>query len=97
MLLSTAVIKIYDANNITHECRCLLDNGSTNNLITKELCDKLKLKLRPPEKWKPFVANRVSEIQTVEFNYEWRHVLSGDNPADLFSRGVLRRQLATSN
>ncbi|XP_043263018.1 uncharacterized protein LOC122403528 [Colletes gigas] len=40
-----------------------------------------------PNRWKTFVANRVSEIQTLSTG-PWNHVLSGDNPADLLSRGV---------
>ena len=41
-----------------------------------------------PNKWKTFVANRVSEIQTMTDISAWRHVSSSDNPADLPSRGV---------
>ncbi|XP_070518846.1 uncharacterized protein [Cardiocondyla obscurior] len=40
-----------------------------------------------PSKWKQFIANRVSEIQTLLPDTEWRHVLSESNPADLLSRG----------
>ncbi|XP_043259317.1 uncharacterized protein LOC122401315 [Colletes gigas] len=40
-----------------------------------------------PNRWKTFVANRVSEIQTLSTG-PWNHVLSGGNPADLLSRGV---------
>ncbi|XP_029054961.2 uncharacterized protein LOC114882244 [Osmia bicornis bicornis] len=47
-----------------------------------------------PHKWKTFVANRVSEIQTLTESGLWRHVSSGDNPADLISRGVKPTALA---
>lgn len=40
-------------------------------------------------RWKTFVANRVSEIQTLTNTNDWNHVKSGENPADLLSRGTL--------
>ncbi|XP_017791904.1 PREDICTED: uncharacterized protein LOC108573925 [Habropoda laboriosa] len=42
----------------------------------------------PPNRWQTFVANRVSEIQTLCKDHQWRHVPSGDNPADILSRGT---------
>jgi len=39
-------------------------------------------------KWKTFVANRVSQIQELTTGREWRHVASTNNPADLISRGT---------
>ena len=36
-------------------------------------------------KWKTFVANRVSQIQELTAGCEWRHVASANNPADLIS------------
>ncbi|KAF2879393.1 hypothetical protein ILUMI_26788 [Ignelater luminosus] len=42
-LLSTAVVEVLDINGDVHMCRILLDNESQSNLITKSLCDKLKL------------------------------------------------------
>lgn len=41
-----------------------------------------------PNKWKPFVANRVVEITSNVNCKQWHHVLSGDNPADIASRGM---------
>lgn len=43
---------------------------------------------KAPKTLKPFVSNRVAEIQTLTLTAEWRHVTSADNPADLLSRGV---------
>ncbi|UYV84337.1 hypothetical protein LAZ67_X001888 [Cordylochernes scorpioides] len=43
-----------------------------------------------------FVGNRVSEIQTSRQIQEWRHVPSGENPADLASRGVLGSMIGSS-
>nr|CAI5820348.1 unnamed protein product [Callosobruchus analis] len=42
----------------------------------------------PPNLLKPFVDNRVAEIQKITQSFEWRHVPTHDNPADLLSRGV---------
>ncbi|XP_078051418.1 uncharacterized protein LOC144477563, partial [Augochlora pura] len=49
-----------------------------------------------PSRWKTFVANRVSEIQTVTNTGEWFHVISADNPADLLSRGTSSTSLSTN-
>ncbi|XP_059091770.1 uncharacterized protein LOC131887232 [Tigriopus californicus] len=39
--------------------------------------------------FKPFVAHRVGEIQTITSVEDWRHVPGKENPADLASRGVI--------
>lgn len=41
-----------------------------------------------PSRWKPYVANRVSEIQTKMPEIKWHHVPTRDNPADCASRGI---------
>ncbi|XP_026462792.1 uncharacterized protein LOC113365449 [Ctenocephalides felis] len=51
----------------------------------------------PSRKWKTFVANRVSEIQTNTDPNNWYHVRSEDNPADLISRGMLPEVLINSD
>ncbi|GFV96029.1 integrase catalytic domain-containing protein [Trichonephila clavipes] len=43
--------------------------------------------------WQPFVANRVSKIQTTIPSVEWCHVSGIENPADLGTRGLLPFQL----
>ena len=46
------------------------------------------------KKLKPFVHNRVSEIQSVSTS--WRYCPSSDNPADLLTRGITFQQLHSS-
>lgn len=38
--------------------------------------------------FKPFVANRVGQIQTVTEPAQWRHVPTDQNPADVITRGL---------
>ncbi|GBN61752.1 hypothetical protein AVEN_228269-1, partial [Araneus ventricosus] len=40
-----------------------------------------------PHKLKTFVSNRVTEIQTLTEDCNWKHICSKKNPADLISRG----------
>ncbi|CAH2108864.1 unnamed protein product [Euphydryas editha] len=42
----------------------------------------------PVHRLKPFVRNRVNEINEITAGYDWSYVASLDNPADLVSRGV---------
>lgn len=48
-------------------------------------------------RWKPFVANRVTEIIEILPALCWRHVRSSDNPADLISRGATPAQLRNNS
>lgn len=50
----------------------------------------------PPHTLKPFVANRVSEVQQLTNSFEWRHVPTLDNPADIVSRGLMPKHLISS-
>ncbi|XP_055605061.1 uncharacterized protein LOC129753286 [Uranotaenia lowii] len=42
----------------------------------------------PPNRWKTFVANRVSKIQNSTDVDLWMHVRGESNPADVLSRGI---------
>ncbi|XP_071581646.1 uncharacterized protein [Temnothorax nylanderi] len=46
-----------------------------------------------PGRWKPFVANRVSEIHSTLPLATWRHVPTQLNPADCASRGISADEL----
>ncbi|XP_068757963.1 uncharacterized protein [Montipora capricornis] len=47
-------------------------------------------------RFKPFVANRVAEIQSSSSSNQWRHVPTENNPADLATRGVTASGLVCS-
>ncbi|XP_050043628.1 uncharacterized protein [Dermacentor andersoni] len=47
-------------------------------------------------RWKPFVANRVSELQALTDPRDWRHCPGSDNPADLITCGILPSALRES-
>ena len=47
-------------------------------------------------RFKPFVANRVAEIQSLSSSNQWRYVSTENNPADLATRGVTASGLACS-
>ncbi|GBM61493.1 hypothetical protein AVEN_163883-1 [Araneus ventricosus] len=42
----------------------------------------------PPHQLKTFVGNRVSKIQSLTEQHQWRHISSTENPADIISRGA---------
>ncbi|KRZ75006.1 hypothetical protein T10_6967 [Trichinella papuae] len=47
------------------------------------------------DRWKPFVANRVREIQELSSPDSWRHCPTEENPADLLSRGCSLHRLSS--
>ncbi|CAK1582087.1 unnamed protein product [Parnassius mnemosyne] len=49
-----------------------------------------------PNKWKTFVANRVSTILECLEPYQWSHIQSKQNPADCASRGLRPPELLQS-
>lgn len=50
----------------------------------------------PPNLLKTFVGNRVSQIQQLTEHFQWQHVPSQYNPADLVSRGLDVKTLTAS-
>lgn len=49
-----------------------------------------------PKQWNVFVENRVAEIRKLSRLEEWEHVRTGDNPADIVSRGCSPKRLLES-
>ncbi|KAL0860640.1 hypothetical protein ABMA27_009990 [Loxostege sticticalis] len=62
VLLSTALIKLYDADNRQHIARAVLDSGSTSCLMTETLCKKLNLPAHNVEKSLLGINNSLSNI-----------------------------------
>ncbi|KAF8788234.1 hypothetical protein HNY73_009764 [Argiope bruennichi] len=50
-----------------------------------------------PSRFKPFVKNRIQEIQRFSDPKEWRHCPGKDNPADLIPRGMSAAKLRDSD
>lgn len=48
-------------------------------------------------RWSVFVSNRVSQIQHLTEKYQWNHVDSRNNPADLLSRGSTVQKIQESS
>ncbi|XP_064488518.1 uncharacterized protein LOC135400618 [Ornithodoros turicata] len=47
-------------------------------------------------RWKPFVRNRVTEIQKNSDSHPWHYCPSKENPADLMTRGISAQRLIES-
>ncbi|GFQ77683.1 integrase catalytic domain-containing protein [Trichonephila clavata] len=85
---------------------CLLLVKLTNKVLAalKEGVDSVKLWTdssialswinTSPHLLKTFVANRVSQIQQLSKDFQWRHISSECNPADALSRGLDAKTLA---
>ncbi|UYV80054.1 hypothetical protein LAZ67_18001536 [Cordylochernes scorpioides] len=43
--------------------------------------------------WKPFVGNKIAELQRLTLHSSWHYVISKDNPADCASRGITPSEL----
>lgn len=76
------VINTLDLSNSSTYCW-------TDSTVTLAWLDK------HPSRWKPFVAHRVSDIQTRLPSAKWRYVRSKHNPADYASRGLLGHELVS--
>lgn len=63
ILLSTALIRCYDANNKEHIARALLDSGSSSCLMTEQLFNKLNLPYLNTDKTIQGINNSLSHVQ----------------------------------
>jgi len=61
VILSTAIVNVYDRNDKPHKCRVLLDSGSQSNFITQEFSKKLNLVPRQ-------VSVSITEINKAQVN-----------------------------
>ncbi|GBN66356.1 hypothetical protein AVEN_232622-1 [Araneus ventricosus] len=96
-----------DASESTYACVIFAvqrnDNGVTKVTIlaAKSKVDQLKpisiprLELYGALLWKPFIANRTSEILDLIPWNSWRYVPTKENPADIGTRGMSQRIFLT--
>ena len=49
-----------------------------------------------PDRWKPFIKNRVIEIQSLTNPNNWKHCSGKSNPSDLLYRGCSAENLLSS-
>lgn len=83
-LLSRLISKITSCiHNIQYEVYAWSDSKVTLSWIQGS-----------PERWKPFVSNRVRKICSIISPDDWRHVSTKENPADSASRGLSMSQLS---
>lgn len=65
VLLSTATINIRDHFGNLHACRALLDSGSQPNLMSRELCERLKL----PQQTATMKIDGINEVSSRRVKY----------------------------
>ncbi|KAF8790385.1 hypothetical protein HNY73_005410 [Argiope bruennichi] len=68
--------------------------SNSSEVTTQLLCTLAWIKI-PSNLLKTFVSDRVSQIQKLLKDFQWQHIPSELNPADLFSRGLDAKTLAT--
>lgn len=56
----------------------------------------LRWVIESPHKWTPFVATRATKIQNATVGAKWNHIPSGQNPADLATRGLTPKEIELS-
>lgn len=85
VLLSRLIEFINQSFNLDAvNCHCWTDSTIVLHWVSQHPC-----------KWKTFVANRVTEIQSRIPKVSWRHVSTDDNPAECASRGLLGDELVS--
>ncbi|XP_055617896.1 uncharacterized protein LOC129763133 [Toxorhynchites rutilus septentrionalis] len=90
--LSLARLELCAAVLAAHLHNCIktaIDLDVTKSYFWSDSAVTLQWLQSPPNVWKTFVANRVSEIQHFTHGDHWNHVSGKENPADLVSRGML--------
>lgn len=75
-LLSKLIAKVRKSINMEVQTYCWTDSTTVLYWLKSS-----------PNRWKTFVANRVTQIQCTTQGIEWRHVPGIQNPADAVSRG----------
>lgn len=62
VLLSTALIKVYDRNNREHIVKAVLDSGSTSSIMTERICQQLNLHTECVDKSVVGINNSTSHV-----------------------------------
>lgn len=78
---------------LLHEVRNILNIPKENIYAWTDSMVVLSWLQSPPNRWKTFIGNRVSEIIQHMDNHQWHHVKSLENPADPASRGISAQEL----
>lgn len=84
-------LELCAATLLTHLCQKVSQALTIQLKNTYYWCDStiaLSWISSEANKWHTFVANRVAEINRITCGASWHHIKSGDNPADLLSRGI---------
>ena len=86
-LLTRLMKKLASTLNVDEgKCFCFCDSSIVLNWLSSY-----------PQRWKPFVANRVNDIQETLPNCKWQYVNTKENPADVASRGCSSSYLLKHN
>ena len=87
LLCSRLVVLVKKALKLPDDVTCVCWSDSTVTLAWIR---------SDPHRWKPFVANRVAEIQIHVSPSHWLHCRTEFNPADLLTRGLSANELVQS-
>ncbi|XP_072392236.1 uncharacterized protein [Diabrotica undecimpunctata] len=81
ILLSTAVVNVFDKFGNLHKCRVLLDNGSQSNFVSEKLCNILQLS-------KKKINTSISGVNQLTHNINFRITLTFKSHINNFSRKI---------
>ena len=86
VILAKLIKAVREARSLaTIQYQCLTDAGIVLTRLSQHA-----------SRWKPFIANRISEIHSLLPESQWRYVPTDANPADILSRGSSVCELQTS-